>query len=345
MCGVEKLENQLLLESQNNLFLIDWLTFVSHSSTVYSIKYLLGLAGSDIPWEDCKSFRNGYPMQCSWNGITISYGADMAEFYADPSKARQDMGICVNFSGTGCRTFETYGSGSWDDLFQHIISSGYNVTRLDLAFDDHTGLLDIFRIRQDMLEQNYTSRSKWWLVETGSEGNCVYVGSPKSDIRIRIYDKAAERGFDDGRHWIRVELQLRNKRSLVAAAELVKTHHIGCTVCGILRNYLNFRVPTEDTNKSRWPVADYWEKLLMYMGRISLWISPGEPYNFSKTESWLRDQCGQALLTAMKLHTLPKLMQQVQEKYPILAPKYERAIAEYELMRKMKEETECLENV
>lgn len=344
MSGVFLLENQLLLESQNNLFLIDWLTFVSHSSTVYSIKALLGLAGTDIPWEDNKVFRNGYPMQCSWNGITISYGADMAEFYADPSKARQDMGICVNFSGTGCRTFETYGTGSWDDLFQHIISAGYNVTRLDLAFDDHTGLLDIYRIRQDMLDQNYTSRSKWWLVETGSEGNCVYVGSPKSDIRIRIYDKAAERGFDDGRHWIRVELQLRNKRSLVAAAELVKTHHIGRTVCGILRNYLNFRVPTEDTNKSRWPVADYWEKLLMDMERISLWLSPGEPYNFSKTESWLMDQCGQALLTAMKLHSLPLIMQQIQEKYPVLAPKYERAIAEYNMRRKFDDETECSEN-
>lgn len=327
------LENLPLLESQNNAFLIDWVTFVSHSDTVASVKRLLGLAGQDIPWEDNKVFRNGYPMQCSWNGISISYGADMAEFYNDPSKARDDMGICVILSGTGCRAFETYGAGSWDDLFQHVISFGYNVTRLDLAFDDHTGLLDIYRIRQDMLDQNYTSCSRWWLVETGSTGNCVYVGSPQSAIRIRIYDKAAERGFDDGRHWIRVELQLRSKRSLAAAAELVKNHHIGRTVCGILRNYLNFRVPTEDTNKSRWPIAEYWDNMLLDMERISLWISPGEPYNFGKTESWLRDQCGQALLTAMKLHSLPIIMNQIQEKYPVLAPKYERAIAEYQMKK------------
>jgi len=32
-------------------------------------------------------------------------------------------------------------------------------------------------------------------------------------VLVRIYDKAAERGFTDGRRWARVSLQLRDKRA------------------------------------------------------------------------------------------------------------------------------------
>lgn len=63
----------------------------------------------------------------------------------------------------------------------------------------------------DTDDHNYTCRSQWWLVEYGSEGECIYFGSPKSNTRIRIYNKAAERGYKEGeKHWIRVELQLRD---------------------------------------------------------------------------------------------------------------------------------------
>lgn len=325
----------LQLNEQNNVFLIDWLTVVSHIDTVASLKSKLGLLGPDIPWEDSQVFRNGYPLQTSWNGITISYGADQEEFYSDPSKARSDMGICLNLSGQGCRTYEEYGAGDWLQLLSYIFASDkYNITRLDLAYDDHSGILDINRIKLDIMDQFYTSRSRWWKVEVGSEGCCCYIGSPQSDTRIRIYDKAAERGFDDGRHWIRCELQLRHKNAYVAAAEIFKIRHIGRVASGILMNYLTMRVPTQDSNKSRWPVADYWDNLIMDMERISLWISPGEPYNFSKTECWLRDQCGQALLTSMKLGTLPVLLKQIEQMYPELAPKYQRAIRDYELQKR-----------
>lgn len=35
-----------------------------------------------------------------------------------------------------------------------------NFTRLDLAFDDHTGLLDMQRMRYDLEDRNYTFRGK-----------------------------------------------------------------------------------------------------------------------------------------------------------------------------------------
>lgn len=340
----------LRLQPQNNLFLIDWLTFVSHSDTVQSLEIMLGLYGKNIPWEEGSFFRHGYPMHKTWNGITISWGADDSRFYDDPAKARQDMGVCVNLSGQGCRSFETYGAGDWNVIMQHIFKpeGRYNVTRLDLAYDDHTGVLDIDQIESDVRSRYYVSKSKYaeiiWSddLDDNVQGKNVQVGSNQSAIKIRIYDKASERGFTDGRHWIRCEIQLRKQRAYVAFCELYKQQHIGRVACGILRNYLTFRTPTADSNKSRWPIAPYWSNLLLDMERITLWVSPGEEYNWHKTESWLTGQCGQAILTAWKTHRFPDMLHQIERENPKLAPKYERVLHEYETMknRRLRDETE-----
>lgn len=351
---MEKQTSPLLLAEQNNVFLIDWITFVAHGDEVDYIKWLLGLDSQDIPWETTEKFRNGYPLQCYWNGITISYGADDERFYKDPKKVRHDMGICVNLSGTGCRAFETYGHGDWFRLLGYLFRDTaviaenerkfkrYNITRLDLAYDDHTGLLDIYRMEQDLKSRSYVSPAKYaeaiWSDNQNDDlqGLTLQIGSDKSDVKIRIYDKAAERGFKD-RHWIRCEIQLRRERAFVAAAELVKNQHIGRTASGILRNYLTFREKTEDSNPSRWPLADYWDKLLLDMERIHLWISPGEPYNFSKTEHWLCKQYGAAIVVLDQLHDDPfYLVEKCKELFPLdeLAPKYRKFLANIEPKQK-----------
>lgn len=337
----------LQLHSQNNLFLIDWLTFVSHSDTVQSLEIMLGLYGKDIPWEEGSFFR-GYPKHKYWNGIIISWGADDSRFYDDPSKVRDDMGVCVEFSGQGCRAFETYGAGDWNVIMQHIFKSEgrYNVTRLDLAYDDHTGILDIDQIESDRQARNFVSKCTYTenissdMIKENIRGmNCQF-GSNQSAVKIRIYDKAAERGFDDGRHWIRCEIQLRKARAYVAFAEIYKLQHVGRVACGILRNYLTFRTPSADSNKSRWSIAPYWSNLLLDMERINLWVSPGEEYNWYKTRSWLSGQCGQAILTAWKMHELPELLHEIERDNPKLAPKYERVLHEYEALKKRRSHNE-----
>lgn len=350
---MENTSYPLSLESQNNVFLIDWITFVAHGDSVDYLKWLLGLDSPDIPWETSEKFRNGYPMQCYWNGITISYGADDERFYNDPTKVRHDMGICVNLSGTGCRAFESYGHGDWFRLFSYLFRDTdviaqnenklkrYNITRLDLAYDDHTGLLSMTQMEQDIRARNYVSRAKYAEViwsdkqEEDIQGMTIQVGSDKSAVKIRIYNKAAERGFTD-RHWIRCELQLRDERALVAASELLQHRYIGVTAAGILRNYLTFRTPTNDSNPSRWPIAEYWDKVLLDMEKISLWIAPGEPYNFSKTEHWLCKQYGPAIVVLDQLHDPDYLIKRCKQMFPVneLAPKYRRFLADLEPRRK-----------
>ena len=124
---------------------------------------------------------------------------------------------------------------SWLDLFRFLLDpfNEFNITHIDLAFDDHTGILDLGQILQDTDDHCYRSRSRWWKVEYGSTGTTIYHGSPKSNIRTRIYDKATERGLLDGTHWIRVELVLRDENASGAVRAIIDKNDIGCVFSGI----------------------------------------------------------------------------------------------------------------
>lgn len=157
----------------------------------------------------------------------------------------------------------------------------------------------------------------------------IQVGSDKSEVKIRIYDKAAERGFKD-RHWIRLEMQLRKERAFEATRQLLDVRHIGMCASGILRNYLTYRLESLDSNKSRWPLAPYWDKVLLDMEKISVWVAPGESYNFAKTEHWLVKQYGQAIVVLDQIHDPFYLLERCRAQFPVhdLAPKYQRFLYE-----------------
>lgn len=333
---------------EENGILIDWLTVTFHDINVLEVKRILGLDTFDIDWDDQLAFQDGYPRRCSFMGITIRYGADNAENYSDDDKkkavdkVRVDMGISLNMSGSACRAWETYSHGDWCKLLGDIcaLDTRIKFTRLDLAFDDHTGILDIDQIAQDAKDRYFTGPAKKvryiWSDDQKKDiqGTTVYIGSEKSPVYIRIYDKAAERDFKD-RHWIRVELQLRRERATAAIGEILKLQDVGNVFSGVLRNYCCFRTPTEDTNKTRWPIAPYWDALINGAERIRLLISPGEPYNFRKTEEHLIRQYGQAVLTFMEIHgSIYDLVDACRKAHPLLKKKYFISIEEAKLSQR-----------
>lgn len=346
---MKKLEKLGVSVLKENGILIDWLSVTFHDISVQDLKRIIGLDAADIDWDDQLAFRHGYPRQCTFMGIIIRHGADKIENYADDGmksasdKVRFDMGIALDLSGSACRAWETYSHGDWIKLLTDIcrLQTRINITRLDLAFDDHTGVLDINRIALDAKERNFTGPAKKCRIvwsddqEKDIQGTTVYVGSEKSPVYLRIYDKAAERGFKD-RHWIRVELQLRRDRAAAAIAEILKWHDVGHVFTGVLRNYCCFREPVQDTNKSRWPIASYWDQLLNGAERIRLLISPGEPYNFRKTEDCLVHQWGQALITYERIHgNVHDLIKRCYQAHPDRKKKYK--LAEEEAIRESKQ--------
>ena len=246
------------------MVLFDWLTFTSHCDSPESVMDLLGL--TSVPWQVMDKGRNGYRQRWFYENISILFdGAD-------------GMGVCVDMTGSGCRAFETYSTTSWEDLFYTIYNSlDYNITRLDMAFDDHTGLLDIAVLQDDTDEHNYVSRSRTWMVQYGSAGTTIYHGSPKSNMYIRIYDKAAECNLE-GVHWIRVEMQMRDEIA-TGFVKGLQNNPVGVQFRGVLHNYLRYVVPQADTNMSRWPLATYWANLLEDVQRIQCWSCPGVDYD------------------------------------------------------------------
>lgn len=305
------------MENHGNLILIDWFTGRSCIDSVESIIELLGMTNPAITWQNKDAYMNGYPYRTSFEGIHILYGA------AD------DMGVCITMSGQGCRTFETYGHGLWSVIFDHFISHAEcNVTRLDLAFDDHTGILPLDQMIDDTVDHAYTSKSRYWEVRHGSTGTTIYHGSPQSNIRFRIYDKALERGLLDGTHWVRLEMQLRQENAVAMCKQICSNFEIGHCFLGVLKNYLVYRTPTGDSNKARWPIADYWLKLIDGIESLHLWETPGTEYNVFNLQHFLVHQCAGPLLTWHNLFGLEDLLTQIQLNKPKLAPKYQKLLAE-----------------
>ena len=304
---------------EQNMVLFDWLTFTSHCDSPETVMDLLGLA--EVPWQVMDKGRNGYRQRWFYENISILF--DGAE----------GMGVCVDMTGSGCRAFETYSTTSWEDLFYTIYNSlDYNITRLDMAFDDHTGLLDIEVLQDDTDDHHYVSRSRKWNIQYGSEGTTIYHGSAKSNMYIRIYDKAAERNLE-GVHWIRVEMQMRDEIA-TGFVKGLQDNPVGVQFRGVLHNYLRYVVPQADTNMSRWPLTTYWANLLEDVQRIQCWSCPGVDYDEWRLSNYIINQTGNALDCYLYIFGPDDLIKQLGERSIRKSPKYERLKQKYDKLKR-----------
>lgn len=281
----------------DNLILFDWFSFTSKVDSWVTITEMLGI--DSVHFQPVKGAR-GYLNRAYFDGISIHYGG------------RDE--VWVEMSGQGCRNFETNGHGNWEALFECVSGDrDYHVTRLDVAFDDHTGLLDIDRLYLDTYDGCFKSKYQYWEVTASSDGKSIYHGSPRSDLRFRIYDKAAERKRV-GEHWIRFEMQLRDDRAQQFIDQLL-LKPVGEIFFGVLRNYLNYYDRTNDTNKSRWKMAEWWQAFTGIGEQIPLYSCVGTEYNLEKLEHFSIDMSGAAAATYIKINGVEKYLDKINRKY------------------------------
>lgn len=305
----------------NSIILIDWLTF-SSSLEAHELVSLLHL--DHLNWT-ISGGQYGYKYALKSGHISINFDGS------------SQMISCVNMSGQGCREFEDSSDLSFYDLFKIINSDRalYNITRLDVAFDERDGLFDIQKIAMYINSGWYVSRARYYCVTYSSNGISCEIGSPKSDFRIRIYDKASERGYcaEDGVQWVRVEMQMRDDRASAYIRGIVQGISAGALYVGVLNNYLRFVDPDfSDTNKSRWAVCDWWSDVFdKNVAKIKLYSAPGTLYNTQKLHKFVINQAGSAIKTYCQIMGVDTLLNElvkhdysVNSNYATLLESYKR---------------------
>lgn len=121
-------------------------------------------------------------------------------------------------------------------------------------------------------------------------------------------------------------MQLRDKLATSMAKEILTDCNVGRSFRGVLANYLTYRDPSGDSNKSRWPIVDYWADLLEGVEAVRLWTAPGVEYNVFRLERFLVDQCGAAITCYRDLYGLPELMEKIQLKGCRMSLKYQQLL-------------------
>lgn len=246
--------------------LVDWLQVTFQGKK--TLTEILGILGLEkVKFTVFPRGYYGYPNMIGLGNISIMFDDNEMEWH-------------IQMSGQGCRMFEQISNKNWYEILDYINSDpNAHTTRIDLAIDDFRGYFTIPTIRRKMKrgelvtkfnKGNHTEEFEFVSDVIGNSpvtGDGVRFGSEKSRLMIRMYDKLKERekqGFEvTVKKWVRVELQIRKEYSNDAVRDLVESDfEVGKIAKGYLKEYLRFVDPSNDSNKRRWKVSNFWQKYM-----------------------------------------------------------------------------------
>lgn len=301
-----------MAENLANIILFDWFSITSKCDSADSIKLLLGMG--DVPWQ-LTTGMHGYRSRYYFESISIHFDGN-------------NNTVWLEMSGQGCRAFETYSDHSdWFKLFDLVLHDpdNYHITRLDVAYDDWTGVLNIKTLNRYSRERCLVSKFRDYGVDQSyvKDDICLYYGSKKSDVLFRCYNKAAERNREDVKHWVRFEMQLRDERALAFLQNFeMLDRNIGMCFMGVLNNYLRFVKPSADTNKARWDTAPFWLRFVSCVERISLFTKKDVEYNYSQLKNYVLNQAGNAVDCLISIDGIDKFYEDLKHREANPNPKY-----------------------
>jgi DNA relaxase NicK len=304
-----------------SFYLFDWISFTAKHMSVFNVQELLGL--DHISWEAANG-AHGYKNAVFFGKIKIHYNGNYDTVWCE-------------MSGQGCRTYETFGRNDYSLLFKELVDEkqDYNITRVDIAFDDHDELINIDRLFVDTMNEHFVSKSNKFIYTGGDEGLSIKHGNTKTVIRI--YDKAAERGKKEDGHWIRVELQLRDNNAFSFVEKYVANNGtLNEVYTGTINNYLRYVSSGSDSNRWRWPMKTYWKNFIDTAEKIQLYKKPGIDYNEYKHENYVVNMSGGAALAYIEMHGLEEYYKKIKKQHPDLNPKYKMLINEHKEREKLK---------
>ena len=243
--------------------------------------------------------RDGWSQHDYFNGIHLYSGG------------RDDIGI--ELSGVGCRTVESLNdlAFDWMALFCWVRQQGdaANVSRLDIAGDDKDGILNFETLVKYTKAGKYISkaRKRHW---TDGDERIIMFGSSASATRLRIYDKALERGVEG--HWMRCEFQLRDEAADSFIANYIQNGDIGETYGGVLLNYLRYTTKAPDPevshNYDSLKTTKWWSEFVGTSRKIKNVTVGGLEYNLQSLDDFITKQCASSIRTFLTVSSLDRLL-------------------------------------
>lgn len=193
------------------------------------------------------------------------------------------LGSYLELSGRGCddifRILDKRGL-TFGDFFwrcQNKYNRLFHLTRLDVAIDDRNEVpyFTIEQIKKKCEKDEFIGNSNSFrfaessFTEMGT-AKTVYIGSGKSNLSYRLYDKDKEvcmkhqKAYEEVGSWKRTEIQLRDEKAHDFAMLLMdEPLNLGELAFNLLAGNLRFIVPDKkQSNRSRWKTCQFWKRFL-----------------------------------------------------------------------------------
>lgn len=207
---------------------------------------------------------------------------------------RSSATVHLEATGQGCREIALSANfAGWAETLRRLLEIGGRFTRLDVAFDERSKLLDMEEIHWARTSGNYTCRARYYKrIESydglAEAGKTSYFGSPAGLVQVRIYDKAKQLKQDG--HWIRCEIQARKEKAQQIAKRIVAENGVDSARAALM-GWLRFTDPGDiDINKSRRKTATWWEKFLECSEGVALDTARKDEPSYEKSLAWLKKQ-------------------------------------------------------
>lgn len=222
-----------------------------------------------------------------------------------------DKGVLVELKGRGCRQFESYllaQQRSWYEFFMDVLVAGGVMKRLDLAINDHTGMLDIPELTEKCRNEecvsvfrSFKSYASGELVKHEEQdkagmGYTLYIGSLKSEVYFCVYEKSYEQyiklgiPIEEAPIKNRFEIRLKNERAYYAVRDLLTYYDAERTAFSIINRYVRFVDKEADKKRNDWKLSVRWA---WFIGEnrepLKLTTKP-EPYTLDRTLRWIQRQ-------------------------------------------------------
>lgn len=261
-------------------------TNASHEEVIKNILHL-----DHLDWQHQDFGRHRYQKKVVFGNITILY---------DGTK---NMGVCLELTGQGC-TELVHLTGNYSIFHDILCFSSATLTRIDIAIDDHKGLVDMSNVVTKIDRGEIRTRMRATTECKGlanTTGHTVYIGSASSNCRIRIYDKQAQ--MQTTYPWVRTEMVLRHedaRRFQALAVESInscsanRNEEIAVLGTAVLYDKFCF-IDATDINISRCNVSPWWAELMdakpIHLASVSKSIPTIE-----KAAEWIKKQVAPTLI-------------------------------------------------